>query len=263
MTAIAFANTKPIESSDTTLTLHGSGSFEDLSLKPEYAVRKMRFESGSNWFRILPALKDSTRSWMIGLHVISYPGGRFVHPRSLRRGVQTVFDRAYGYLKKNHPELLYSKDNKEGVRLLTDPKMICWVLTEQDGATVARLLVTSGYDGARGGAAGLGYQILRAAFEKDETGKVVSNAIDPDAGYQLCVEKTQSPGARFPSYRLRTGRVQAPVNPLIGGMAPEEIAALCPLENVIRELTEEEQWECLSKTLPPELVAEIRANPIR
>lgn len=263
MTMIAFAHTTPTEAPDAVPAFPGSSSFEDLTLKPEYATRKMRFSSGPNWFRILPALEGSTRNWMIGLHVIAYPGGRFVHPRSLRRGAQSVFDHAYGYLKCNRPELLYSKDNKEGVRLLTDQKMICWVLTEQNGVPIARLLITSGYDGARGGAAGLGYQILRAACEKDETGKVIANAIDPDAGYQLCIEKIQNPGARFPSYHLRTGRIQAPVSRFIGTMAKEEIEALCPLENVIRELTEEEQWKCLAKALPAELVAEIRSHTIK
>ena len=43
-------------------------------------------------------------------------------------------------------------------------------------------------------------------------------------------------------------------------MEADEIAALCPIENVVRELTGEEEWQCLAKVIAPETVALIRAS---
>ena len=43
-------------------------------------------------------------------------------------------------------------------------------------------------------------------------------------------------------------------------MEEEEFAALCPLENVIRELSIEEEWQCLANIVGDDLAKEIRAN---
>ena len=67
-----------------------------------------------------------------------------------------MFDHAYGWVKEHHPESLYCKANKDGVRLLADPMCAFWAILEQEGKTVARLFLGSGYDGSRGGVPGLG-----------------------------------------------------------------------------------------------------------
>ena len=236
----------------------GSGGFSDQILKSEYQTRKLRFPMGTTWLRIVPALADSAHSWMLGLHVQEYTSGRFVHPKSLARNGKSVFDHAYGWMKQHRPEALFSKENRTGARLLTDPHTLCWVLVEENGKTVARLLYASGYEGRRGGTPGLGYQIWKAAKEVDEHGKVVANAIDPNGGLKICVEKTQTPGAKYPSYSLRVGRVAAPIGPIIESMSAEERDVLCPLENVVQQLTEEEQWKCLDAYMAKETVDEIR-----
>jgi hypothetical protein len=110
-------------------------------------------------------------------------------------------------------------------------------------------------------AAGLGYQIWRAAArELDEKGNAVANAIDPNAGFKICVEKTQNPGAKYPSYNLRVGRIPSPMGPILETMSQEEVDVLRPLENVVHQLTEEEQWQCLEATMAKETVAEIRSQ---
>ena len=74
------------------------------------------------------------------------------------------------------------------------------------------------------------------------------------------MEKTKSQSAKYPNYKLRLGRQPSPVDDLLAKMDPEEVAALCPLENVVRELTSEEEWQCLAKVIAPETVALIRAS---
>jgi len=178
----------------------------------------------------------------------------------LEKGKQSVFDYAYAWLKENHPEAIFSKENKNGARLLTDPHTICWVLVEENGKTVARLFVASHYDGSRGGYQGLGHQLWKASIETDANKTVIANAVDPKAGFKFCIEKAQPPGAKYPTYLLRSSRVAAPLNEFFSKMEKSEIEALCPLEDVVQILSEEEQWKCLESYLAKDTVAEIRAS---
>jgi hypothetical protein len=67
-------------------------------------------------------------------------------------------------------------------------------------------------------------------------------------------------GAKFPIFHVSIGKQPAPIAELMSSMDIEEIAALCPLEDVIRELSEEEEWQCLEKVIAPKTVAMIRAS---
>ena len=242
------------------LTAPRKGNFNDRIIRPEFAARRLRFAPGVNWFRIVPAIKPSAYGWMIRLRVQNYPGGRYLHPQTLAKGARSAFDHAYAWAKDNHPDSLFSKTNKEGVRLLSDPMLMCWVIAEEGGRQVTRLLLASGYDGSRGGVPGLGHQILKASREFDEHDKLATDAIDPVAGVRMSVEKSQAPGAKYPSYSIRVGRVPAPMDKIIGEMAPDEVQSLVPLEEVLDQVGEEEQWGYLAKTMAPETVAEIRAS---
>ena len=236
------------------------GRYRDEILKPEYRPRKLRFGAGQTWVRIVPPVKDSTCPWNLELDVQAFTGGQFVHPRIFERGAQSVFDHAYRWMRQNCPEMLYSKANDKGIRLLTDPYMLCWVLVEENNETVARLLYAKGHDSCRGGVAGLGYQLSQAARETDQDGNVVADGVDADTGFKFCVEKTQMPGARYPSLTLRASHVPAPIKPLLEKMSDEEINALEPLDQVVQRLTEEEQWECLQAHLDPDTFAKIREH---
>ncbi|PTX94081.1 hypothetical protein DB345_21210 [Spartobacteria bacterium LR76] len=251
------------ESTDTETspwTQPRKSTYEDLILKTEYAERQLRFAVGQNWMRIVPALASSVHGWMLPLHVLNFEGGRFCHPRTLKRNAKSVYDHAYAWAKEHAPEGLYSKTNKSGIRLLTDPMCVFWTLIEQDGKQVARLVVASGYDGSRGGAPGLGWKIWQHCRERDETGKLIADVTGEEAGVLICVEKNQPKGAQYPSYTLRLGRQPRPMADLLAQMDAEEIASLRPLEEVARELTEEEQWACLARTMAPETVKLIRAS---
>jgi len=69
---------------------------------------------------------------------------------------------------------------------------------------VARLLYASGYDAA-GAVSQTWLPDMESRTGNDEHGKVVVNAIDPSAGFKVCIEKSQNPGAKYPTYSLRVG----------------------------------------------------------
>ena len=232
--------------------------YQDLILRPEFASRKHTFPAAATWFRVVPALPGSQRDWMIGINALQHPGGRHCHCNSIIQGGKSVFDIAFGWLKENRKDALYSKANKEGCRLLSDPYYLCWILVEEEGKLVARLLLANGYDGSRGGAAGLGHQILQLTKEVDEDGNPLGDPADPSTGAQICVEKRQVAGSRYPSYRLRMGRVAAPYEEMVARMAPEEVAALTPLEQVIHLPSEEEEWQLLQNVIDLETIKMIR-----
>jgi hypothetical protein len=234
--------------------------YQDLILKPEFASRRFKFPTGTTWFRVVPALRDSNKGWMLGVHALQYPGGRHAHPRTITPVAKSVFDHAYGWCKDHKPEALYSKTNKatDAYRLLADPFCLLWMLTEIDGKPVARLLLESGYDGSRGGTPGLGHQIWKLSQEKDEEGNRIGNPADPKVGAQICVEKKQGAGTRYSSYTAKMGRVAAPIDDMIAKMDPQEIAALTKLEQVVHLPSEEEEWKLLEQVIDAKTVEMIR-----
>lgn len=233
-------------------------TFQDLLIKPDYAAKRFSFPAGATWFRIVPALLGS-RGYMLDIHALKYPGGMHLHPKTLKPGAKSVFDHAYAWCKENRPDSLYNKTNKDGYRLLADPMCLFWILVEEGDKQVSRLVVASGYDGCRGGAAGHGHQIWKLTQERDELGNLVANPVDAVEGLQICIEKTQPQGTRYPNYTLRIGRVPAPTSQFFDKMDAAEIAALTPLENVVHSPDPEEEWKLLENVIDPETVAEIRA----
>lgn len=233
--------------------------YKDLILKPEFKDRRYKFPMGQTWFRVVPALPTSSKGWMLGVHALQYSKGRHAHPKTITSGDKSVYDHAYAWLKSNSPHDLFSKSNKAGYRLLPDPICLCWILIEQDGKMVSRLLLASGYDGSRGGAPGLGHQIFQLCREEDEDGNRIGNPADPESGTQLCVEKVQPPGASYPRYTLKRGRVTAPISDMIAGMDPSEVDALTPLEDVIHVPDPEEEWSLLENVIDPATCGKIRA----
>ena len=234
------------------------GTYQDLILKPEFASRRYIFQPGATWFRIVPSLPTSKRAWMLGVHALKYDAGRHSHSKTLKPGGKSVFDAAYQWCRANRPEALYSKANRNGYKLLSDPLCIFWALFEEHGKILARIVQLSFYNGSHGGAAGLGHQILKLTQELDEHGNLAANPIDPFHGVQICIEKTQPKGGGYANYTLRVGRVPAPMGALLARMEPSEFAALKPLEDVVHQPDEEEEWKLLEHVIDAETVAKIR-----
>lgn len=237
----------------------GKGTYRDQILKPQFAARTFKFPTGATWFRIVPALRASTKGWMLGIHALHYEGGRHTHAKTITPGGGSVFDAAYRWCKTNRPEDLFTKSNKQGFKLLPDPICLFWILVDVDGKIVARLVLLSGYDGSRGGNDGLGHQIWKKVRERDEDGSLVANPIDAVAGLQICVEKTLPKDSRYPNYSLKMGRMPVPMSQLLTKMDPAEIDALTALEDTVYLPSEEEEWLLLEKVIDPATVSKIRA----
>lgn len=235
-------------------------SYQDMVFKPEYAARRLRFPLGQTWMRILPALRGSVNGWMLGIHAVEFEGGRFAHPRTLKKNARCAFDHAYSWALESCKQSLYSKANRDGFRLLTNPFSTFWVAVEEEGRTVARLFSASAYDGSRGGVPGLGWQVWQLSKQRDEEGNLIADPAHPKDGVLVGVEKTQAKGAQYPSYSLKLGRQTAPADEAVARMDEEEVAALVPLEDTIRVLSPEEEWQCLSKVMAPATVEQIRAG---
>ena len=235
-------------------------NYKNLILEPEFESRRFKFPLGATWLRIVPALRGSNKDWMLGIHSLKYEKGCHVHPKTITLGARSVFDHAYTWLLKNQSDALYSKANKEGYRLLTDPVCLFWILVEENGKPVARLLVANGYDGSRGGSPAIGHQIWQLSKEVDEDGKLLGEPADPIKGVQICVEKRQTAGSRYPSYTVKRGRVTVPIQDMLGKMDMAEVAALTPLEKVIHLPSEEEEWKLLENVIPADTISEIRSS---
>lgn len=235
-------------------------TFADLVLKPEYRNRICRFPIGSTTVRVLPPLAGSTREWMLGGHVIRYPGGQHLHVRSLQPGCPSVFDLAYRWCLKHQPESLFGKHNPQGYKLLADPVSVFGVLVErQDSrAVTAQWVVAGAYDGSRGGVAAFGHLAWKAFQEKDDAGKLIADPSDPETCPHLVVERVQPKGARYPSYSLRLGRSPSPIGDWLSRMEETELEVLRPLEFVVHIPDSDEEWKLLENVMPPELVARIR-----
>lgn len=242
-------------------TATAAKSYSDELLLPEFAGRQLHLKEGLNWMRIMPAMEESSADWMLGLYALETPTGKFAHPRTYEPSARSVWDEVYGHMLHTEPGKLYSKANREGVRLLPKPMTLCWVITghgADDGTEPAvQLLTLSGYSGERGGSPGMGHQILRMADDRDESGNLAHDITSP-GGVQICIEKIVSKESKYPRYILRAGRQPAPIEELIASLPVSEAAVLRPLENVVRRMTEEEQWERLLRLMPATEVDSLR-----
>jgi len=159
------------------------------------------------------------------------------------------------------PEALFSKKDRDNYRLLTDPVSVFWAIVEENNNFVARLFIGSGYDSSRGGIPGLGCQIYKMFKDLAEEANPLADPVDPVEGVMLCVEKMQPAGVKYASYSLRLGNTPTPMSKLISLMAEEEVAALCPLENTIRILSEDEEWKRLERIgINSETISAIRSS---
>ncbi len=242
--------------------LSAAKKYADELLAPDLASRQLRLREGPNWMRIVPALQGSPSSWMHGIHALSTPTGRWCHPRTSTSGARSVWDEVYSHLHQTAPDKLFSRANRDGLRLLPDPHSLCWVVVreeaEDDSPLALRLLILSGYSGNRGGSPGLGQQLLAMAGERDENGDLMHRIAGAEDGVQVNIEKIVSKESKFARYLIRAGRTPAPISGYLDRLPPEEVEILRPLDQVIRRMSEEEQWERLTRLMPQAEVDSLR-----
>ncbi|MGB6220096.1 hypothetical protein [Haloferula sp.] len=89
---------------------------------------------------------------------------------------------------------------------------------------------------------------------------VVMNPIDLDRGTLICIEKDRAPGSRFTTYQIRAGRLESPIRVLLEQMEESEREVFRPIEQTIRRLSDDEQWEHLGRVVGRDVAAEIRSS---
>lgn len=251
---------KPSKNNSIMLNPSKANSFEDLVLKEAYRNYRHRFEVGKTKIRLLPAVaQNGEGNWFLKVPVLQHPNGRHAHPRAISAGAKCVYDFAYEYMKVNHSSRLFNKANKSGLRLLPSPAMACWAIVQDLNGTKLRLLVSSDYDGSRGGAAGFGHilQEFVNRYGSDET--VSGHPLNPDDGVSLIIERIGGGDTKFPSYRINLADDRSPLQPILDKVSEIEHNSLIPLEKTIHFMEPEEEWGILAKLIGDDLVSEIRS----
>ena len=234
--------------------------YEDLIFKDELADKKLILKNGQNWIRVVPALAGSD-NWMTHVTAVAMHHGRFPHPRTFEKGRECVFERAYEWFAANAPEQLYNRSNPEGHRLLCDNLCAFWCLLENKaGGVESRLFLGSSRKGSPKNEAGLGRRIWQMMTEPDHDVDAITDPLNPEHGAMICIDKTQAPRAKYPVYHLRVGRQAGPIQNLFDRMESSEFKLLRPIEQTIRELSEDEQYEHLVRVVGADTASEIRSS---
>lgn len=89
----------------------------------------------------------------------------------------------------------------------------------------------------------------------------MGNALDPNRGVMVHVERRTRQRPHPPIDWVRLGRIPHAVDALLENVNPVESKLLRPLEQVIYEPTLDEQWDYLGRLISPELANYIRSKP--
>lgn len=258
---IEFANQEEMETASRLFPItkpRTKPAYDDMIFRPEYQSRRFTFPHGQTCIRMLPQLAGSN-AWMHGIDALTHPNGQHVDSRSLKPKGKSVFSTAYGWLRANKPDLLFSKNNRDGYRLLPSPMAICWILVEIEGEMMAKLFAGSAYDGgAAGGNCGVAHQLFKVASELNQPGG--HDAAHAEHGVQIIVGKTTAHGSKYPTYEMTRNHMAAPISRYLERMDESELEAIRPLHEVLRRVEAEEEWELLAKVVGEELRDEVRSS---
>jgi hypothetical protein len=235
---------------------------QDHILRPEYQRLRLRFPSGSTWLRILSPC-DSGDAWRLLFLAHEFPGGQFVHPSTFHPDERSAFDIAHHWFRRFRPAMLRSRSNKRGYRLRPITLCAFWAIeySETDNHSL-KLVVESFRDGIAG-PIGLAHEIQHKITETDENNRSMCDAIHPENGVMICVERCKRQFSRAPLDWVRVGRVPRSIGQLFQNICHEEMIALRPLEQVLQKPTVEEEWKYLGRLITPRLADEIRTFALR
>ncbi|CAN5832629.1 hypothetical protein BH09VER1_BH09VER1_47680 [soil metagenome] len=133
--------------------------YEDLVFKSKYRSRLARFTATSTWIRPVPPLANSAYNWMMKVRIVEFTGGRYAHPRTFETRDACPFDAAYRWMVAHHPEKLFSRQNRGGLRLLSREMTLAWIILEEGSRPTPKLFLGSAFDGGQEGTPGLGFQL--------------------------------------------------------------------------------------------------------
>lgn len=250
----------PSENAPDPLT--GSGSqgsksqYRSEVLKKEYSSLSKGFKQKTNWVRFLPPLQGSSFQWMLSIEMFAQPDGQtlteFVDPKCYDRSARSAFAEALAWFKANAKENLYNRDkNPTGFKFNSKKMGIAWYIdTSAPEGEKLKLLNTSLYDGTWGGSPGLAFKIwMEANAVETEPGaanegqKLYGDISDPTTGRLVLIEKNKPEGGdnKYSSYAVRVGKQVQPIAEYMDQLTDEEHQLLCPLENVYKKLSYQEQ----------------------
>jgi hypothetical protein len=89
------------------------------------------------------------------------------------------------------------------------------------------------------------------------------DALHPENGVMVCVERSRRQFSKAPRDWVRVGRMPRSVNELFGKVRPKEMTALCLLEEALCKPTVDEEWYYLGRLITPELADDIRTFALR
>lgn len=217
--------------------------FEDQILKDEFSSAKAKLPQGTCIIRILPSIKGSERWWM-QIQALTYSEGQHAHPKTHapKSNARSVFDDATDWFKLHAPKALYSKTAGKGFKLWTQPMATCWLLVTHEGETNLKLLLASAFPGTAGRKPGLGYQLMEFALQH-------AHLLTPDAKYAVEMTRSLPEGSSFLDTQLRIVESELSLNECIAELPSDQIRMLCPIEETIRRIDQEEEWKLLQKAI--------------
>ena len=237
-------------------------NYQDRILRPEFEHLRLNFPYGTTWLRILSS-SGSGDNWRMPLLAHEFPGGRYVHPATFNPDQRSAFDVAHDWFCRFRPQMLRSKSNRRGYRLRPIPLCVFWAIKySESGNHSLKLVVESSRNGVNG-PAGLAHEIHRKITEKDENDQPMCDALHPEHGVMVCVERCKRRFSKLPVDRVRAGRIPCSFNDLFGKVRRKESSALCLLERTLRETTVDQEWHFLGRLITPELADEIRTYALR
>lgn len=259
----------------------GGGSYRSIVFKDPLGELKLKLSQGKvisedekkkevqTWLRFVPSVKGSQYSWLMKLMVHKDKGGvTFVAPATFDPSAKDAFSKAYFWLKKNKPELVYNRENPNGFKLYASPVGVAWaIVAEAPEGQRLRLFEASMNDGEKG-STGLAYEIWRAANERDTepsesdepttSGLVNGDIVAPGEGRQVCVTSI-IPNNRevFPQNNAKIGSKPAPIQKFMDLLTDSERELIVPIEKAVYVPTESEIIEILAGYIGSELTKEI------
>jgi len=111
---ISFVRPTPADKAPTTISpweaSAKASSFQDRILKPEYQQRKLRFEVGPNWFRVVPAFNGGSLRNGGACHLLANYLSRLTRPKLSYHGRERQRQRVRGcsYSKFKHKRAVVS-----------------------------------------------------------------------------------------------------------------------------------------------------------
>lgn len=227
--------------------------FEDRIPKGEYSDAKGTLPVGTSTVRILPPLRGSSY-WWLPIHALTYPSGQHAHPKTHEANAQSVFDVARDWLKKNEPRALYTKASGKGFKLWSQPMAACWLLVTHNGKTKLKLVIASAFAGTRDRQPGLAHQLMRF---------VQRNIIllDADTKHAMEITRSQPEDSNYLQTSIKLIDTESTLNEGLAELPSEEIRMVCPVEQTIRKIEEEDEWKLLEKAIGSPWVERIRSAP--